>query len=154
MKRVWLDRPGLDLLVMLPSIAFWFLAPYVQSVTPILYPSVSAVLAILAAVITFACSTVYQSKAAGVQEARLRFGRQLRRTWRVCILSAVTGSLISVAAILVSALQQNVALVMCVASAFLVAARTYRAVIWVDFVYKAEDRSLPGLPVRRRQTAA
>jgi len=152
--KVWVNQPAIDLVVGLALAALWLIAPAAligpiqdKDVTEPLISASANVLAVLAAVVTFSCSALYQSRSERVMIGRLLLGSDLRRTWRNCIVASVGSAVISLSALLVLPWSVRLALLILSACVVIATLRTLRAVYWLNLVLAAEDRDLPGLPV-------
>lgn len=141
----WLNRPGLDYLACLPAVIFFYpsVVEAVSGTKTVFFGAAGGVLALLAAVVTFACTTLYQSQSPRILDARLLFGPELRATWRRCIKSSVICAVLCLLGIPLSAVWAAGSWVLVVGAVLLATARTFRAIAWADVTFAAEDRSLP-----------
>lgn len=147
LRKAWLDRGWLDYLLLLLPLLWLVLPEAVRRITPALdtiYQVAAGYLAIAAAVVTFACSSLYQSDSSTLRWGRLRYGPQLRVVWRGSIISTVLSAAAAILAVAVGALAGSVWGLIVVTGAVLVGTvRTLRAVVWLDIVFAAEDNDLP-----------
>ena len=154
LQRAWVNRPGIDLVLGVLASLLWFLVPAAAlfeiqkaAVVVPLFGAGASVLAVLAAVVTFSCSALYQSRSERVLTGRLMLGTELRRTWRTCIRAGVLTAVVSLLGLLLLPFSMLAALIVFTACVIVATLRSLRALHWLDVVLAAEDRDLPGLKV-------
>lgn len=138
--KTWREHPELDLL----GAAFLVGAfiPGASTAASVLIPTVASVLAIFAAVVAVSFGMLYQSRATSVLEARVRFGKELRRSWRWAMTVAV---LAAVAAAVSPILPDLASVVVALAATGCGLLATLRSVVWGAYALREEDRALPGV---------
>lgn len=130
----WTRRPGLDYIVLVVPIGFFFWWPF-DLVSKENYSDlalgVSTLGGLLLAAATFICTLTYQSTSASISKARARFDKELRKNWSAIILGAFHAALLPLIGIGVLDRSLQVATLAVLAGVSMIIARTWRALFWL-----------------------
>ncbi|SHI45892.1 hypothetical protein SAMN02745244_00402 [Tessaracoccus bendigoensis DSM 12906] len=138
MKRLWGRNVATDLLGgVLGAIAF-FLPGAVLAKASEFASAGSAVISIMAALVTFACGMVYQSQAPATVRMRAHFGRELRGIWSWVVTVVLLCALAALIAIPVAAASETYAWVIALGAVGVSTLATLRAIGFIRTVLIAE----------------
>lgn len=138
MKRLWGRHASLDLLgVLLGAVAF-ILPPAMLGKAGEFASAGSAVISIMAALVTFACGMVYQSQAPATVRMRAYFGSELRTIWSWVVTTVLACAVACLIAIPIAAMRQDLAWSVALGAVGVAMLATLRAVGFIRTVLIAE----------------
>lgn len=136
----WVDHPWADAVGAVAAAIAWFLPAGLVSSTAISFSGASsAVIALLATVVTFACSSVYQAQSGVMVDMRENFGRQLRRTWIYAVGFIVAAAVVALAGIPVSYGSTRAAYALVLAALGVALSATLRALYLLNVTFKVSN---------------
>lgn len=138
MKDYWRDHPYTDTFFAIVGFTtVWLPAHLVEMKADAFAGAAAAVIAILATVVTFACSSVYQSSSVPIREIRKRHGKQLRQTWIHTVAETSCSAVMALLAIPVTYWSARFAFGVTLAALAVAVAATCRSLDFLNIVYKA-----------------
>lgn len=142
MKAFMRDHPEADFLgALLGLLAFLVPQKLAVEKADTFAGAAAAVIAILAAIATFACSSVYQSSAPVIRRIRKQFGRQLRYTWILTVAVIACSAVVSLLAIPAAYWSARLAFGMTLAALGVSMASTWRALDQLNLTFKGSATS-------------
>ncbi|MFK5160656.1 hypothetical protein [Propionibacterium freudenreichii] len=143
MIHTWLrDHPWVDyLLGLLGLVTLLVPQGLVDDKSDALAGATAGVISILGAVVTFACSAIYQSEAPPIQKIRKTFGQRLRLAWIHSISVIACSALVTLAAIPIGYWSTRLAFGVTLAMLGLAAAATARSLDMLNLTLKSSPSS-------------
>lgn len=138
MKRLWGRFVAADILGALLGIAAVWLPQPVLAKAGEFASASSALISIMAALVTFACGMVYQSSAPATVKMRALFGRELRGVWSWVVTVVLLCAMGALVCIPVAAISARLAWAISLAAVGIAILATLRAISFIRLVLLAE----------------